>query len=113
MPAKPHEAPIIGAIASIRENELVTIRAVAAGVTSMAMINSTPVTFMVNKIVTAIISISNASIRESITCVVVCRVVNGSDAIDRTLQAIRNQGGRVTDQRKAILRAPPAREDGA
>ena len=28
----------------------------------------------------------------------------GADAIDRTLQAIRDHGGRVTDQRKAILR---------
>lgn len=28
----------------------------------------------------------------------------GVDAIDRTLQAIRDHGGRVTDQRKAILR---------
>ncbi len=31
-------------------------------------------------------------------------VVTGSDAIDRTVQAIREHGGRVTDQRKAILR---------
>ena len=30
--------------------------------------------------------------------------VTGADAIDRTLQAIRDHGGRVTDQRKAILR---------
>jgi Fur family transcriptional regulator, ferric uptake regulator len=29
--------------------------------------------------------------------------VTGSDAIDRTLHAIREQGGRVTDQRRAIL----------
>jgi Fur family transcriptional regulator, ferric uptake regulator len=31
-------------------------------------------------------------------------VVTGADAIDRTLQAIRDQGGRVTNQRRAILR---------
>lgn len=36
--------------------------------------------------------------------VVVSAVVAGSDAIDLTLRAIREQGGRVTDQRKAILR---------
>ena len=29
--------------------------------------------------------------------------MTGTDAIDRTLQAIREQGGRVTDQRRAIL----------
>ena len=32
------------------------------------------------------------------------RGVTGADAIDRTLQAIREHGGRVTDQRRAILR---------
>ena len=35
---------------------------------------------------------------------VVFDVVTGADAIDRTLQAIRDHGGRVTDQRRAILR---------
>ena len=36
--------------------------------------------------------------------VVVFVIVIGTDAIDRTLQALRDHGGRVTDQRREILR---------
>ena len=58
---------MIGAIVSILANELVIIRAVAAGVTSIALISSTPITFMVNRIVIASISMSSASIRATLT----------------------------------------------
>ncbi len=37
--------------------------------------------------------------------------MTGTDAIERTLVAIREQGGRVTDQRRAILRALFERSD--
>jgi Fur family ferric uptake transcriptional regulator len=37
--------------------------------------------------------------------------VPGTDAIERTLDAIRDQGGRVTDQRRAILRVLFERSD--